>query len=56
MARLERKSTAYQSFEHEDDSARQTLPPGWERLYDDESGEYYFYNQDTGESSWERPS
>ena len=31
------------------------LPPGWEELVDDGSGELYWHNQNTGETTWERP-
>eukprot|EP00908_Phaeocystis_cordata_P007775 Transcript_1845.p1 GENE.Transcript_1845~~Transcript_1845.p1 ORF type:complete len:346 (-),score=153.55 Transcript_1845:123-1160(-) len=31
------------------------LPPGWEELVDDDSGELYWHNQNTGETTWERP-
>ena len=31
------------------------LPPGWEAHEDDESGAIYFYNVDTGETTWEAP-
>ena len=33
-----------------------TLPPQWEELYDEAEGKPYFYNNDTDESSWERPT
>ena len=32
-----------------------TLPPGWEKLVDPSSGDAYYYNEETGESSWEAP-
>ena len=31
------------------------LPPGWEKHQDKASGEPYYFNVDTGESSWDRP-
>ena len=30
------------------------LPPGWEMLQDEE-GNTYFYHEDSGKTSWERP-
>ncbi|KAL0924202.1 hypothetical protein M5K25_005013 [Dendrobium thyrsiflorum] len=33
-----------------------TLPPGWAKAKDPESGTPYFYNEKTGESQWEHPS
>jgi hypothetical protein len=33
-----------------------TLPPQWEELYDEAEGKPYFYNNDTDESLWERPT
>lgn len=32
------------------------LPIGWEECEDPDSGQIYYYNGSTGESSWERPS
>ena len=32
------------------------LPPGWKSLVDDESGDTYFWNQDTNEVTWELPA
>jgi len=29
--------------------------PGWSRLYDASTGAYYYYNNSTGQSTWERP-
>jgi len=26
---------------------------GWEKLYDEQSGAYYWYNHNTGEMQWE---
>ena len=31
-------------------------PPGWERLLDEASGQPYYWNSATGESSWDLPS
>ena len=36
-------------------AAQATLPPGWEAHEDDESGEIYFFNVNTGETTWEAP-
>ncbi|KAI0522816.1 hypothetical protein KFK09_005201 [Dendrobium nobile] len=33
-----------------------TLPPGWAKANDPETGTPYFYNEKTGESQWEHPS
>ena len=32
------------------------LPPNWEAIKDDESGDYYYYNKKTGETCWELPN
>ena len=32
-----------------------TLPSGWTSLSDESSGRIYFYNEGTGETSWDRP-
>ena len=32
-----------------------TLAPGWEAIVDADSGDYYYFNKDTGETSWEEP-
>jgi len=31
-------------------------PPGWRRVYDEKSGAYYFFNEQSGQSTWQRPS
>ena len=31
------------------------LVSAWEEVYDEETGETYFYNNDTGETSWTQP-
>ncbi|CAB9511698.1 transport protein SEC16B [Seminavis robusta] len=36
--------------------AESGLPPGWTEVKDETSGNVYYYNQDTMESSWERPA
>lgn len=33
-----------------------TLPIGWQELTDPNSGQIYFYNSETGETSWDRPA
>eukprot|EP00054_Salpingoeca_dolichothecata_P013412 m.74835 g.74835 ORF g.74835 m.74835 type:complete len:145 (+) comp20463_c1_seq4:105-539(+) len=32
------------------------LPPGWKVFEDSQTGDIYYFNMDTGESSWEHPS
>ena len=32
------------------------LPTGWAQVHDPESGHAYFYNENTGESTWDRPA
>ena len=34
----------------------ETLPEGWEEYFDDEQQRPYFYNEETGETVWERPT
>lgn len=34
----------------------QELPPHVSKIYDDEAGHFYFYNSETGESSWDFPA
>ena len=31
------------------------LPPGWEELIDDDSGDTYYHHIASGATSWERP-
>ena len=33
-----------------------SLPAGWKAKVDKQSGDTYYYNKGTGETSWERPS
>ena len=40
----------------DDKSGKEILPPGWEKLVDESSGEAYYYNESTEESSWDPPS
>ena len=35
---------------------RDELPPGWEEAVDEATGDAYYVNAATGETSWERPS
>ena len=37
------------------DSIEELLPPGWIAVVDDDSGQKYYQNEDTGESSWDVP-
>ena len=46
-----KRQTAWPAFEE----PAAGLPPGWEELVDDDSGELYWHNQNTGETTWERP-
>ena len=32
------------------------LPPGWHMTKDPSSGRNYYYNQNTGETTWSKPS
>jgi hypothetical protein len=32
------------------------LPDGWEKVEDSSSGQIYYYNADSGETNWERPT
>uniref|UniRef100_A0A7S1CBC4 WW domain-containing protein n=1 Tax=Bicosoecida sp. CB-2014 TaxID=1486930 RepID=A0A7S1CBC4_9STRA len=32
------------------------LPPGWIEVEDPDSGDIYYYNNDTGESAWDKPT
>jgi len=32
------------------------LPAGWEAVVDPDSGSTYYYNAESGESSWDRPT
>ena len=34
---------------------QRVLAPGWEQQTDEESGEIYFYNEETGETTYEPP-
>ena len=34
----------------------ETLPEGWEEVYDPATGRNYFYQAETGVSLWERPN
>jgi hypothetical protein len=40
----------------EDSSDEQQLPPNWESFLDDLSGEVYYHNFRTGETTWDPPS
>ena len=52
-----RSSNASPAAEEEEGEEPNThgLPPGWEALYDEASGEYYYNNWETGEVTWEHP-
>ena len=39
----------------DDDYDDKDLPAGWERLQDEGTGEFYFYNDETHESLWTKP-
>ncbi|KAI3629486.1 hypothetical protein MIR68_012501 [Amoeboaphelidium protococcarum] len=33
-----------------------TLPPGWTAVWDNNEGDYYFWNKETNETTWDNPS
>ena len=37
-------------------STKEELPPGWTECFDESSGEIYYYNENDGITSWEKPS
>ena len=41
---------------HNSEDEARTLPSGWQEIQDPNSGNAYYYNANTGESRWERPS
>jgi len=41
--------------EEEVDAAKDKLPPGWEKHWSDEHGEFYYWNKSTKETSWVPP-
>ncbi|CAJ1954685.1 unnamed protein product [Cylindrotheca closterium] len=38
------------------DVSQESLPSGWVEVVDEDSGNVYFYNSETNETSWEKPS
>ena len=48
QAELKRRSFALKALS--------ALPEGWEAVTDEASGEAYYYNAQTGETTWERPA
>ena len=56
-------SEVEQKTNYDDDNSRVThshsdeaaLPDGWEEVHDDETGANFYYNEATGESTWDRP-
>ncbi|GAX17795.1 hypothetical protein FisN_24Hh136 [Fistulifera solaris] len=40
---------------HDFSAEQQQLPPGWKSHVDPDSGELYYYNEESGETSWEIP-
>ncbi|KAI3644893.1 hypothetical protein MP228_011057 [Amoeboaphelidium protococcarum] len=39
----------------EDQQYQGTLPPGWTAVWDDNEGDYYFWNKETNETTWDNP-
>lgn len=54
----ERKAVADKAVEPKNMALRgeHELPPGWSEHTDDDTGHSYFHNENTGQSSWERPT
>lgn len=42
-------------YSDESDSKTPELPEDWQELFDAESGDMYFWNSKTGETTWDRP-
>ena len=32
------------------------LAPGWDAFWDEGQGAYYYHNEDTGETTWDKPT
>ena len=45
-----------ESPSHEEGIAEDELPAGWMSSVDETTGKTFYYNEETGESSWERPN
>eukprot|EP00761_Pharyngomonas_kirbyi_P007996 gb/GECH01008007.1/.p1 GENE.gb/GECH01008007.1/~~gb/GECH01008007.1/.p1 ORF type:complete len:723 (+),score=145.63 gb/GECH01008007.1/:1-2169(+) len=37
-------------------NTKKELPPGWQELFDSKSGKTYYFNRETNETTWKRPS
>ena len=51
--------TRRKTLEHIDalaDAQVSLLPPGWQEVFDAESGEHYYYHAETGQTTWEHPA
>jgi hypothetical protein len=46
----------YQQQDYQQQGYPQQLPPGWEMFQDQQTGAYYYYNQQTGASQWDPPA
>ena len=61
MAVLERKRKSFNKFDDEDGEMpppQEAQPPrddDWEKIIDDHSGEPYYFNRRTGDTTWEPP-
>lgn len=56
----ENHDQSWQDKEEEDDNDEEEvsgdLPQGWEAILDPSSGDYYYYNWDNGETTWDKPA
>ena len=47
----------HQKLQEDEDNSEvsEELPEGWEAILDPSSGDYYYYNADSGTTSWDKP-